>query len=129
MTRTLLKGDALHLFDLHKTKIITTGIPTTEHLRQVLRAIGEDVFPNRALTKQKRYMRRFMKKPLKMSWRNFIAEMVQMNDKLERFPPYAVDQTLPAAEVLEIAEFGAPAHWQRSMIEHNFDCAQKPFPK
>ena len=74
---------------------------------------------------QKRYMRRFLKKPREMSWRQLISELIQMNDKLDKYPPYAANQKLTELEMLEIAEFGAPQTWQKNMIAHNFDCATK----
>ena len=60
-----------------------------------------------------------------MSWRQFISELIQMNDKLDKYPPYAANQKLTELEMLEIAEFGAPQTWQKNMIAHNFDCSTK----
>ena len=126
MTRTLLRGDALRIFDNERSIIIgAEDVETPENLILVLNAVGKAVFPNRALVKQKRYMRRFLKKPREMSWRQFISELIQMNDKVEKYPPYATNQKLTDLEVLKIEEFGAPQTWQKNMIAHNFDCATK----
>ena len=56
MVRTLLRGDALRVFNNRAT---TQGAETVANLVLVLNALGTHVFPVRALVKQKRHMRRF----------------------------------------------------------------------
>ena len=126
MTRTLLRGDALRIFDLEKGNLIgPEDAETPAALTRVINALGTVVFPTRALVKQKRYMRRFLRKPLANSWRQFIAEVIEMNDNLEYYPPFGTDQKLSEAEILEILEFASPMGWQKRMIEHNFNCAAR----
>ena len=68
MVRTLLRGDALRVFNNRAT---TQGAETVANLVLVLNALGTHVFPVRALVKQKRHMRRFTHKPAKMPAREF----------------------------------------------------------
>ena len=122
MVRTLLIGDALRVFNNRAT---TQGAETVANLVLVLNALGTHMFPVRAMVKQKRHMRRFTHKPAKMPSRDFMACILEMNQDLNFFPPYAADQALDDDEMLEIAEFGLRMKWQKAMVEHDFDCSQK----
>ena len=122
MVRTLLRGDALRVFNNRAT---AQGAETVANLTLVLNSVGEHVFPKKPLAKQKRYMRRFIKKPQEMTSREFLACLSEMNEDLQHIPPYAADQSLEEDEMLEIAEFALPVKWQKCMVEHGFDCSTK----
>jgi hypothetical protein len=122
MVRTLLRGDALRVFN-NKASKLADEEPASLVLS--MNELGKHVFPVRALAKQKRYMRRFIRKPLLLKAREFLACLTEMNDDLEFFPPYAVSQKLAADEMLEIVEFSLPVKWQKKMVEHDFDCSGK----
>lgn len=62
-TRRLLEGDALAAFELKATELATETAP---HYNEVMEALTKHVFPNKALQKQKRYMRRVLRKPLSL---------------------------------------------------------------
>ena len=122
MVRTLLRGDALRVFDNRAT---LQGAENVANLKLVLNQLGQHVFPMRALVKQKRHMRRFITKPARMPAREFLACLLEMNADLNAFPPYAADQALDDDEMLEIAEFALPVKWQKAMVEHDFNCSTK----
>ena len=132
MVRTLLRGDALRVFNNRaatQQSLAPEGQTgeTPTNLNLALDHLGTHVFPVRALAKQKRYMRRFIRKPQEMSAREFLACVLEMNEELTEIPPYANNQSLEKDEMQEIAEFALPVKWQKAMVEHNFDCAQKTF--
>ena len=60
----ILKGDALAALNRFATD---RGAETVAHMKQCLNNLIEHILPKRALTYQKRAMRRFMRKPHEMS--------------------------------------------------------------
>ena len=71
-TRRLLEGDALAAFKLKATELATKTAP---HYTEVMEALTKHVFPNKALQKQKRYMRRVLRKPWELNTRNFVSHV------------------------------------------------------
>jgi len=53
--------------------------------------------------------------------RDFITQLVEINQLLNDFPPFAADQALPEDEILDIAEFAVPTTWQKAMVLQGFD--------
>ena len=92
IVRRILKGDALAAFNRFATD---HGAKTGAHMKQCLNDLIEHILPKRALTYQKRAMRRFMRKPHEMSMRNFMARLTEINSYLQFFPPFAADAELP----------------------------------
>ncbi len=118
MARRLLSGDALAVFNARAT---TTGNETTANFKLVMDALATHVFPQRALRMQKRYMRRYMRKPKNISTREYIARVNEINGYLEDFPPFGANQKLPTDEVLDLLEFGVPSLWQKQFWLQGFD--------
>ena len=118
IARRLLQGDALAAFNRAATQ---QGTETNEHFEETLRGLKLHVFPRKALTNQKRYMRRFLRKPRDLSVREFTTRLVEINEMLDQFPPGEGPQKLPNDELMDIAEYAVPATWQRAMLMHNFD--------
>jgi hypothetical protein len=116
--RRLLQGDALAAFD---RAAANQGTETRDHLEAVIRDLKTHVFPRRALANQKRYMRRFLRKPRDLKIREFVTRLVEVNEYLNEFPPSEANQKLPTDELMDIAEFAVPATWQRTMVLHDFD--------
>ena len=80
------------------------------------------VAPYKALEKQKRYMRRKMRKPNDMRTRTYIAHIHKMNlEELPLLPPMNANQSLPLEEVKDIVIYGLPKSWVRKMDEFDFD--------
>ncbi len=91
----------------------------------VLAGIAEVVraqAPYKALEKQKRSMRRDMRKPANMKIRTYVNHMIRINqDELPHLPPFRANQQLTPDELTDIVCFGLPKSWIRKMDEHNFD--------
>jgi hypothetical protein len=119
--RTVLKGDALAHFT---QAAISAGAETADNYVLCVRSLTTHVFPQRALRIQKRYMRRYMRKPRDMRMRVFRSRVVELNNYLDRFPAGFEDQKLDDEEVLDILEFATPNGWQREMVRQGFDASQ-----
>ena len=118
MTKRLLEGDPLTAF---QNSIVLHGEETEEHFQSVMRDLDLHVFPKKALRIQKRHMRRQMRKPRDMRVRDFVARVQEINNHLDQFPPFAVGQTLPEDEVLDILESAVPNSWQKEFVRLGFD--------
>ena len=82
----MFKGNALSAF---KRFAADHDTETPGHLLECLNDLIEHILPNRALTYQKRAMRRFMRKPADMTIKDFMARLTKINAYLEFFPPFA----------------------------------------
>jgi cell pole-organizing protein PopZ len=122
IARRLMEGDALATFD---NKANELGAETVAHFTGCLDAVARQVFPLRAVQLQKRYMRRFLRKPATMKTREYSARIVEMNNYLPKFPPLTeggpAPTKLPDDEIIDLLEFGVPGSWQKSMVVQDFD--------
>ena len=116
LARRCLLGDALAAFNEN-----AAAEETLEDFNNSLNGLIQHVFPCRAISIQKRYMRRFMRKPRSMTIRDFMTRITEVNTYLTKFPPFQAEQMLPQDEIMDIAEFAIPARWQKLMILHGFD--------
>jgi hypothetical protein len=118
MTRRILEGAALAKFD---ESSVTRGTETLEHFVQVINDMGNYVFPRRALQMEKRYMRRYMRKPRRLKMREYMARVEELNNDLRYFPLYVNGSRLLEDELLDIYEYGVPATWQKRFLLQGFD--------
>ena len=120
VAKNLLQGDALARFENAAT---ARGNETVTNFSQVLDDVTAHVFPARALQTQKRFMRRYLRKPEAMKTREWVARIVEINNYLPSFPKQGetTPTKLPDDELLDLMEFGVPNSWQRTMILQNFD--------
>ena len=118
MTRRLIVGDTLAVFNQAATK---RGAETVENFKLCLRDVTTHVFPQRALSRQKRYMRRHMRKTREFTTREFAARLAELNAYLAEFPPFEDDQGLAQDEIVDILNFGVPNTWQKNMVIQGFD--------
>lgn len=118
MARRLLAGDALSVFNAAAT---AQQAETNATFVEALKELCQHVFPQRALRMQKRYMRRYMRKPSSMKTREYIARVNEINGYLKLFPPFEQDQSLPDDEVLDLLEFAVPQTWQKQFWLQGFD--------
>lgn len=120
--RRLMDGDALSEFENFVTAEQLTQ--TVNNFNRAMEAVAKHVFPAQAAKLQKRYLRRFVRKPLTMSVRKFVARIQEINNYLPSFPPQVPGepiQKLDDDEVIDLMEFGVPRAWQKKMEEHDFD--------
>jgi len=92
LTRKLLDGDSLMVFNVKSTQIETE---TNTHYEQVMDALTEHVFPIKALQTQKRFMRWFLRKPRDMKARDFVSRVCEINELLNQFPNANNQGSLP----------------------------------
>jgi hypothetical protein len=85
-------------------------------------AILTYVAPHKALAKQKRWMRRFCRKPATMTVREYTNSLRRINEReLHWLPPFAPDQLLTNDELVDIVLHGVPRAWTREMEKQDFD--------
>ena len=123
--RTLLDGEALTAFEATANG---QANETVANFTLCLNAVRDSVFPRRAVLRQKRYLRRFLRKPPTMTTREYVARINEINAYLPDFPPAvaggAQPASLPDDEIVDLLEFGVPNAWQRAMIVQDFDPLQ-----
>jgi hypothetical protein len=121
LARRTLEGDALAAFD---ASAITNGGETNANFTTTLNALTTHLFPARALQTQKRYMRRYLRKPNDTRAREHVARVVEINALLTEFPDPQVGvaaTSLPDDELLDLLEYGCPNSWQKAMMIQDFD--------
>lgn len=121
--RRLLDGDALATFN----NAATGQNETVATFNECMDAVTKSVFPARAVLLQKRYMRRFLRKPMTMKTREYVARIIELNNYVPLFPPVTGNEApekLPDDELTDLLEFGVPNSWQRNMILQDFDPLQ-----
>ena len=123
----LLQGAALTTFDSTAALQLTpTGQPREDlaAFNACLEAVTVSVFPARAALMQKRYLRRFVRKPATMKIRDYAARLSEINNYLPSFPENAngeKPEVLPEDEMVDLMEFGVPNSWQRYMALQDFE--------
>ena len=95
---------------------------TDDMVLEGLGKIVESVCPYKALAKQKRYMRRYMRKPADMTTRVYVNHIMRLNnEELPLLPPFTNTQGLSNDELIDIILYGIPKSWVTKMDEHDFD--------
>ena len=111
LARRLLSGRALANFN---HAVTANGNESLANYKKCIQAVTLGVFPQKALQDKKRWMRRFLKKPRDMPVRDYIAQVIEINDYLAEFPPTIVGGDilkLPDNKLLDLLEFGMPITW------------------
>jgi hypothetical protein len=125
MARQVLQGEALALFN---NKASELGPETVAHYSQALFEVFRTVFGKRALQRQKKYMRRGMRKIKGMRIRTFVSRLREINLHLALFPngqAQAEDWAGEGAileddELIDIIEFSIPNSWKSAMTKQGF---------
>ena len=120
VAKTLLKGDALTVFELAET---THGNQTTTNFEVCLDDVAAHVFPEKAGQTQKRYMRRNLRYTRDTTVKEWVARVSELNGYLKDFPATNGNPTQPLDkdELLDILEYGVPASWCREFTVQGFD--------
>jgi hypothetical protein len=93
-----------------------------DYIENGVRSIVQCVAPHKALAKQKRWLRRYCRKPAHMSVREYTNNLRNINEReLHKLPPFAPDQLLTADELTDIVLHGVPRSWTREMEKQDFD--------
>ena len=97
--------------------------PDLASLKFGFEAVIEYMSPHKVLAKQKRWMRRSMRKTQDMSVREYANRLITINnDELTELPPFDGNaQRLSDDEIIDILTSGIPKSWIREMDKQNFD--------
>ena len=125
MLKRLLQGKALLDFEQFFDEMSEEDQGTLKAVEIMLRQITKELFPERALQKQKRAMRCYVRKPKDMTTSAFYARLVELNNFLTYFPTATHDSKLSKEELIEILEFALPNTWQMHMTLGCFVCSEK----
>jgi uncharacterized protein YerC len=118
IVRTILKGDALRLFE---DAVTIHGTANIQRFNRCMDHVTTHIFPARALIYQKRYLSHDMCKPRDVSIRDYVIRVHELNALLGYFPPFGENQELPDDEIVDIVEHNIPATWQRNMLIQGWD--------
>ena len=69
--------------------------------------------PVNLLSKQKRAMRRCMKKPRRLKVRHYAARLIDLNEYLDSFPGAAMNNKIGFTELNEILLNSMPSIWSK----------------
>ena len=125
--RRLLQGAALATFN---TKAAEYEAEIEEVFVLALNAVRNAAFPKRAISKQKRYMRRHMHKGINVPFKEFLNRVIEMNNYFKEMPPNApvedgeeeiTPEPMPEDDIMDILEFACPNEWQKQMRLQDFD--------
>ena len=109
--RMLLQGEALAAFESQVTAT-DNHTETLDTLDRAIQAVSACVFPDRAAQIQKRYLRRFLRKPVEMSTKKYVARIVKVNNFFDYFPHDPSTKKSPKKlddnKLVDILEFGCP---------------------
>ena len=118
IVKTILRDEALSHFEV-ALEVLRQG-PNGERLEftadlvnKALEYVSLAIFPHRALETQKQWMRRHMKKPMKMRYRLFQARVLKINKYLPYFPGANEDSKFSSSDILEMLEFSLPDVWRQ----------------
>ena len=120
VAKTLLRGDALAVFEQAET---THGTQTMPNYEKCLDDVAEHVFPEKAGQIQKRYMRRNIHFSKEYTVKQWVARVKELNGYLKDFPAHngTATQPLDTDELLDILEYGVPSSWRREFTVQGFD--------
>ena len=123
MFRTLLKGQALSYFEHHLRKRLDAEdaeLPDNDLLELVIRDIGLEYIPRRAIRVQKYYMRRGLFMGPSTSVQQFVERLNDLNRYLLYFPEETPKQ-LDQDEIIEILDQAKAPEWHEAMVAANID--------
>ena len=87
-TRTFLDGEALHIFDLKSTELVQE---TVNNLKIVTNHVVIYFGPKECLSKQKRYLRYKMIKPRRLTTRQYVGLVRDLNSRMAQLTPLFED--------------------------------------
>ena len=132
MARRLLEGETLSTFELETDARKNVVLDpengpvgeTKEVFEEVMKEITRQVFPKRAVQTQKRFLRRFLKKPDDMRTRQFVSRALELNSQFVEYPEMVKGEPntcIPKDEMLDLLEFTMPPEYQSQMVLQGFD--------
>ena len=119
--RSTLMGETLANFDSAIQDATANNVYlTTELVDNCLKTVAEEVFPHRALERQKQWMLRDMQKPYELTTRKYFSAVVRMNNALPRFPHATEESKFSEYELIRLLEYSLPRKWQQKFDFDNY---------
>jgi hypothetical protein len=118
--RAILRGKSLIIFNATMDELanptdangtVTNHAVDVDDVTFGIDAVGETVFPHRALMHQKVWMQRGMRKPKELSFRKTAAAVGRLNNSLLLFPNATVADKFSNKEIVELLECSIPQAW------------------
>ena len=132
IVKTVLRDEALSTFE-NALEDLRQGPGgeriefTADTVNKALEAVGQAVFPHRALETQKQWMKKEMKKPRKMRYRTFATKIHKINKYLPFFPEATDEDKFSNKDLLEMLEFSLPEEWRKAWDAKGFIATQHTF--
>ena len=105
-TRTFLDREALRIFDLKLTELVQE---TVANLKIVMNHVVNYFVPKECLSKEKHYLRYKTTKPRKLTTRQYVGLVRNLNSRMAQLPPLFEDsQMLDESELVDSLSNKAP---------------------
>eukprot|EP00957_Ditylum_brightwellii_P195536 14899099-Ditylum_brightwellii.AAC.1 len=120
VAKALPKSNALTVFEQAEN---THGNQTLQNFDLCLDDVAKHAFPEKAGQTQKRYIRRHICFGRRITAKEWVAQVLELNGYLKDFPAHNRNaiQPLDKDELLDILEYGVPASWYRELTVQGFD--------
>ena len=119
--RSTLMGETLANYDSAIDDGTANDVQlTTEIVDDALKTVAKEIFPHRALERQKQWMIRDMRKPYELTTRKYFSAVVRMNNALPRFPGATEESKFPEKELIRLLEYSLPHKWQQKFDYDNY---------
>ena len=115
--KALLRGETLDSFETAlqdaRTGDDRTVAPLTPEMIDIsIQQVAKEVFPHRAIEKQKQWMERDMRKPATLSTRQTAAAITRINNSFPFFPNATEQDKYSDRKIVELLELSLPIEWQ-----------------
>ena len=118
-TRTFLDREALRIFDLKSTELCHE---TVSNLNLVMKHVVAYFGPKEFLSKQKHYLCYKMEKPRKLTTRQYVGLVRDLNSRMAQLPPLFQDiQKLDKSELVDSLANKAPRSHKAVLISQGFN--------
>jgi len=111
------QGNALTTFNF---VTVQCGNETMANFKLAVQDLVSHMLPRCMLAIQYWYMCCYVQKAQDTTICNFMTWPVEINQLLNKFPPFGQNQALPDDKLLNIAKFAVPATWQQTMVLQGF---------
>jgi hypothetical protein len=121
IVRSTLMGETLANYDSAIMDETAENVPlTTEIVNNCLKTVAKEVFPHRALERQRQWMIRDMRKPYELSTRKYFSAVARMNNALPKFPEASEESKFSELELIRLLEYSLPHKWQQKFDYDNY---------
>ena len=118
-TQTFLDGEALRIFDLKLTEL---RHETAADIILVMDHVVTYFGPKKCLSKQKRYIRYKMEKPRKLTTRQYVGLVCDLNSRMAQMTPlFYKNQQLDESELVDSLANKSPRSHKAVLISQGFN--------